>query len=46
MILVSFSSVEDALYVEDANDVQKYDILARKVLKIRCSAFGGLLILS
>ena len=38
MILVSFSSAEDAL----SNDVKKYDIfLARKVLKIRRSAFFG-----
>ena len=38
MILVSFSSAGDAL----SNDVKKYDILARKVLKIpRRSAFSG-----
>ena len=37
MILVSFSSAEDAL----SNDVKTYDIFARKVLKIRRSAFLG-----
>ena len=37
MILVSSSSAEDAL----SNNVNKYNILARKVLKIRRSAFLG-----
>ena len=37
MILVSFSSAEDAL----SNGVIKHDILARKVLKICRSAFFG-----
>ena len=37
MILVSFSSAEDAL----SNDVKNITLLARKVLKIRCSAFLG-----
>ena len=38
MILVSFSSAEDAL----SNGVKEYDIfITRKVLKIRRSAFLG-----
>ena len=37
MILVSFSSGEDALF----NDVKTMTLLARKVLKIRRSAFLG-----
>ena len=37
MILVSFSCAEDAL----SNDVKKRTLLARKVLKIRRSAFCG-----
>ena len=38
MILVSFSSEEDAL----SNDVKYITLLARKVLKIRRSAFRGI----
>ena len=37
MILVSFSSAENALY----NDVKNMTLLARRVLKIRLSAFFG-----
>ena len=37
MILVSFSSAEGALF----NDVKNITLLARKVLKIRRSAFLG-----
>ena len=37
MILVSFSSAEDAL----SNDVNNITFLARKVLKIRRSALWG-----
>ena len=37
MILVSFSSADDALF----NDVKNMTLLDRRVLKIRCSAFLG-----